>query len=57
MPKVFGLQKSSTFEAADVSTDYLVRGELSERAVAHPRDRRSDPRGVASGRPGLEARS
>jgi hypothetical protein len=49
MPKVFGLQKSSTFEAADLSTDYLVRGELSERAVAHPRDRGSDPRGVASG--------
>jgi hypothetical protein len=27
MPKVFGSQKSNTFESADLSTDYLVRGE------------------------------
>jgi len=27
MPKVFGLQKSSTFESADLSTDYVVVGE------------------------------
>jgi hypothetical protein len=27
MPKGFGLQKSSTVESADVSTDYLVVGE------------------------------
>jgi hypothetical protein len=27
MAKVFGLQKSTTFESADVSTDYLVVDE------------------------------
>jgi len=27
MPKVFGVQKSSTFKSADLSTDYLVVGE------------------------------
>jgi hypothetical protein len=27
MPKVLGLQKSSTFESADLSTDYFVVGE------------------------------
>jgi hypothetical protein len=27
MPEVFGLQKSTTFESADLSTDYLVVDE------------------------------
>jgi hypothetical protein len=27
MPKVFGLQKSTTFESAELSTDYLVVDE------------------------------
>jgi hypothetical protein len=27
MPKVFGLQKSTAFESADLWTDYLVVGE------------------------------
>ena len=27
MPKVLGLQKSSTFESADLSTDYFVVGD------------------------------